>query len=1108
MIFNNKNLAELNSSSSLFENKVEKKNKVIAAFLPYEIAKVYNKVNLMKFTFKNFYHPYFELLLETMNKYGFPSIFDEGILDKTDIGLTFKNSYAPNDFLVNSPYPIEQFTFKIGEPYAQDNWMTFYHMIILIVETLLANNKNDEAIFWMEQCLYNPKAIELTPDPKHPGENARYWKLPVFKDELTKSATKFFSDISDGDLQTIMTDLQTNPFNPFLVAYNRPQEFMMYVVHLYAKAHISQGDINLRMAYNGGGMDYLNLALEYFKVAKIQMGERIQTIPNILKKKPESFNSLKEKGLKPNVNALVQFENIFPYCSQNTLNTGDTSNGSLLGGGYTFYFSVPSDKSTNELHDLIDDRLFKLRNCRDIDGIVRKIDLFGTPINPAQLLAALAKGLSLGEILGSMFAPPPLYKVSFTLQKAKEICNELKALGSAIVSAIEKGNAEELALLQATHETDGLNRMLPIKERQVYQAQLEKQALLKSRETAINKVTYYRSLLGITGSPIPGYKDMPAEIASESALPQDTIISPAIVDVDVTLVDGGERGVKIIPKEKQEIQAMNDAADRHSEAGDLEKIAAYLNAIPAISFAIKPLGVGTGSSFGGSNIAAIFSGNAKSKQNEADNYTHNSSLAAKISSLIRRDHEWTFQTNLAEKEIIQIDKNLAVSDIKIQSAQIELNSLKTQITEAQEKHDFMVNKESNFVVYYQTKDKLKSIHKNFHDLAMHYARSAEQAYQFEKPEKVIDFISYNYDNSIVGYATVADELSNSINQMEKAYLSDTKRPLEMKINISLSRLDPIVLLQLRKTGKATMNIPEWFLLLKNRGIYNAMWISVNFTFPMITGPYTNMNARIKMTKNYVRTKTNMNGDKFEMQSDSDDRFVQRTIPFDKVLITHGNNDPGYNLDASATGNELYQHQYRPFEQAGAICEFDIDLNSRSEKFDFTELNWDTLSDVIISGVISVDIDEGKYKEDAEKYLNSLFKNIENRSLSLFMDIRHDLPNEHYNFISDVNSQSLVFNLDKLRFPYIAQDKSIKLTSLQVITKDNLAGQPVPFNLHNFVWKKSEQINNDYQIFVLRKDDDSTGNINIAINNNPTEISIKLSKNNVADSYLVIEYTLS
>jgi hypothetical protein len=1106
-------VASMVEKTGLLETKSIYKKKVSPSFSVEKIPLYVDEFmqQLLRFEFKGFYHPYFERVLEVMNKYGFTAIFEKGLLDLNDAdangdGKNFKDRYQPDDYFVKKPFPSERFTFTIGDPYAQDNWMTFYHIIILIVETLLANNKNDEAILWIEKCLYNPKAIELAQDPKHPNDNAKYWKLPVFKDEITESVTKFFNDISDAELQQIVTDLQANPFNPFLVAYRRPQEFMMYIVNLYVRAHISQGDINFRMAYNGGGMDYLNLALEYYKIANLQLGERMQTIPNILKKKPQSYFSLKQKGLKPNANALVQFENIFPFCSQNTLNTGDTSPGSLLGGGLTFYFSVPPDKHANDLHDLIDDRLFKLRNCRDIDGIIRKIDLFGTPINPAQLLSALAKGLSLGQILGSLFAPPPTYKTSFSIQKSKETLADLRAIGGMITSAIEKGTSEEFTLMQARMEKDGLNRMIGIKERQVYQAQLEKQGALKQREAMAYKVSYYQSLLGNAGSPIPPYTDLPGEVNSESPLPADLILNSPNVDVDVSLVDGFETGLKLIPKERQEIQYMNQAASDHNQAAENELTAATIQALPDLSINTEPFGCGATLSYGSRNLAAIPSAIAKGHQNTADRNSHDSALASKFATLIRREQDWTFQVKAIQNDIIQLDKTLAVHDIKIQSGQIELDNLKSQMTESQEKYDFHTNKETNYKTYQAISDRLKRVHKNFYNLAMHYARSAEQAYQFERPEKVIDFISYNYDDSLIGCSTVAEELSDAIHQMEKAYLADQERPLEMKINIQLSRLDPMALLQLRKTGTAKIDIPEWFLLQQNRSIFNAKWISVNFTFPLITAPYINMNALVTLETHSIRKKA-VGGTPFDKQPD-DDRFVTTNVHYNKIIVSHGMNDAGYNLDPSATSNEAYQQQYRPFEHAGVISTFNVDLNNKDVSLDYSQVDWNTLSDVIITGVIRVELDGGTYKKDADTYLSSLYKKFDNKALSIFIDLKHDQGNEVRRFKADANVQDFSFTIDQTTFPYIAQEKDKVITGIEIITKDDLLGQPVPFNLQGFKFSKKPEEMSEFKSFTIVKENGDVASINVKVENNPIEVKLKLSKENVSDTYIILNYTLA
>jgi hypothetical protein len=1066
--------------------------------------------HIRAFLFRPCYHPYMEKVLEKLNDEGFDSIFS--LLDLTDKSAVF-SQYLPstntNPPLVQAPLPEEKFYFDINEPYAQDNWLTFYHIIILIVETLLANNKVDDAIVWIEKCLYDPKAIETEPDPLHKGPNAKYWKLPIFKDEPLESTTQFFNAIADPELQDMVNDLQANPFNPFVVAYRRPQEFMMYVVSLHMKAYIAKGDVNFRMAYNGGGMDFLNLALEYYKVAKIQAGGRIETIPNILKKKPETYQTLKEKGLKPDVNALVQYENMFPFCSQNPLKSGDTSSGSLLGGGPTFYFSIPPDTAANELFDLIDDRLSKLRSGQDINGIVRKIDLFGTPINPAQILAALSKGISLNDILGSLYAPAPVFRFNFYFQKAIEACNELKAIGGPIAGAMDKRDGELLTLMRARHDTDALNRMAPIKERQVYEAELQKQGLLRTRENASNRLAYYQSLLGITSEAIPAYPGIPSEM-NEGVLVTAVCISPTIADVDVSLVDGGERGVKIIPKEHEELQSMSLAADRHTTAGDLEMVGAFMNVIPGFSGHIAPIGIGLSMSVGGSNLAAVFSGIAKGYQNTADTHSYDATQAAKFSAYIRREQEWTNQANIIKMEIPPLDKQLAAFDIKIQIATKERDNLKSQLVELQEVQDFLTTKETNAPNYQLVIDKLKPVHKSFYDLAMYYAQSAEQAYQFEKPEKVIDFISYDYDASIVGMNTVADTLHLALKELEKSYLEDSQRPKEMKKTISLLRLDPIALLKLRKEGKASFKIPEWLLLLDNRGIYNAKWMSINFSLPMIIGPNINLAATVTMDKNYIRIKTTGvgNAEDFPMKTavdGIDSRFVQSNTPFREVIISTGMNDSGFNLDLSANANEVYQQQYHPFQHAGFASEWTINLNQKDENSDFSQVNWDTLSDVIISGVLNIDTDYGEYYTGAGKYLDALLKKVDSdEPLLLFLDVKHDLPNELNLYKTQPAATQFSFSLDHNRFSYLTQNKKITIRQINVITKSdmhtsNFAG------IKQIAFKNSAAVG-DYSVFVSDKLFDGITDINFELKD-PMPVKLELDKEKAGDTFIVLKYTL-
>ena len=98
--------------------------------------------------------------------------------------------------------------------------------------------------------------------------------------------------------------------------------------------------------------------------------------------------------------------------------------------------------------DTISDRLFKIRHCQNIEGVVRQLPLFEPPIDPELLVKATQAGLSLTSILNDVNIGLPNYRFQVLLQKANELCNDVKTLGSLVLSALEKKDAEYLALLQ------------------------------------------------------------------------------------------------------------------------------------------------------------------------------------------------------------------------------------------------------------------------------------------------------------------------------------------------------------------------------------------------------------------------------------------------------------------------------------------------------------------------------------------------------------------------------------------------------------------------------------------------------------------------------------
>ena len=85
-------------------------------------------------------------------------------------------------------------------------------------------------------------------------------------------------------------------------------------------------------------------------------------------------------------------------------------------------------------------------------------------------------------------ATAPIYRFATYLQKAVELTNDVRAYGALILSALEKQDAETLAVLRANQELDIQTRMLDVKTQQVTEAQDQITAL--QNQQAMTQIRY------------------------------------------------------------------------------------------------------------------------------------------------------------------------------------------------------------------------------------------------------------------------------------------------------------------------------------------------------------------------------------------------------------------------------------------------------------------------------------------------------------------------------------------------------------------------------------------------------------------------------------------
>src|SRR5205807_4742259 len=129
--------------------------------------------------------------------------------------------------------------------------------------------------------------------------------------------------------------------------------------------------------------------------------------------------------------------------------TAPSSAGGSLNGtqilpsiGKTLYFCIPRNAQLLGYWKTVADRLFKIHNSLNLQGVFQQLPLFDPPIDPALLVRAAAAGLDVNAVVGGLNQPLPLVRYGFLAGKAAEICQEVKSLGANLLSAIEKRDNE------------------------------------------------------------------------------------------------------------------------------------------------------------------------------------------------------------------------------------------------------------------------------------------------------------------------------------------------------------------------------------------------------------------------------------------------------------------------------------------------------------------------------------------------------------------------------------------------------------------------------------------------------------------------------------------
>jgi hypothetical protein len=710
-----------------------------------------------------------------------------------------------------------------------------------------------------------------------PNPSDRFWRYLPFRGNTFAK------------LQDILTNSQAiaaynnDPFDPHAIAQLRIGAYQKTIMMKYIDNLLDWGD-NLFAQDN---WESITQATMLYLLAYDLLGAKPENLGKCKVPKPATFQNIQQKYQGKEIpEFLIELENMLADSPTSALTSTPFND-------LNAYFGVSENEQFTAYWDRVEDRLYKIRHCQNIEGLVRQLALFEPPIDPSQLVRAVASGNVPMSVISGLTAEVPHYRFDYMLERARNIISTVIQLGSSLLSTLEKKDAEQISLLRSTHESVMLRLIQTTKEKQINEAQANLESLNKSLEAAKDRVDHYYNLIS-------------------GGLNASEISSLALAGTAIRL---------------------------ETDANKFNTLAAASYLLPNIF----------GLADGGMNFGAAVQMAGATLSGIASNLNQGSSLAATIAQYERRTEDWQLQLQMAQDDVNLITQQITASLIYVDIATCELKAHQKSIEQANEVEDFFKNKFSNQDLYQWMVSRLSVLYFQTFKIALDMALATQKAYQYEL-NKDDTYISFDYWDSLKKGLLAGEGLMFGLNQLEKAYIEGNERKLEIEKTISLRTLktldnDPFE--KLKAGGKCKFELNEKLFEDDFPGHYCRQIKTISISIPAVIGSYENIKATLTQLSDKILLKPNLNAVNYllgnKQGSTQPDTSILRSSwrRNQKIALSKGVNDTGlFELN-------FRDERYLPFEGTGAISTWELSLPSKPSDQN-SNIDSQSLSDVIIN----------------------------------------------------------------------------------------------------------------------------------------------------------------
>jgi Tc toxin complex TcA C-terminal TcB-binding domain len=328
---------------------------------------------------------------------------------------------------------------------------------------------------------------------------------------------------------------------------------------------------------------------------------------------------------------------------------------------------------------------------------------------------------------------------------------------------------------------------------------------------------------------------------------------------------------------------------------------------------------------------------AQGSQAISEAFKSSADRASRMATYYRRAEDYVLQANVAASELEQYGRQIIGSLIREQIAKKEYDNHVQQIEGCAAQEEFLREKFTNEELYVWMQGELSRTYFECYKFVFDLAKRAEETLKFEvmRPElSELHPIKFGYWDSAHQGLLAGEALYMDLRRLEMAYLEQNRREYELTRHVSLARLDPMALLRLKATGACEVEIPEWLFDMDSPGQYLRRLKTVALSIPCVTGPYTGVYCKLSLLRSSIRVSPL--GEEYPRAEDGDDnRFRDFAGAIQSIVTSTGQNDSGL-FEVN-----LRDERYLPFEGAGAISAWRIELPSDVPQFDV-----ESLSDVV------------------------------------------------------------------------------------------------------------------------------------------------------------------